>query len=217
MRKILNDENNYWDSYYGHLRKNSSQKMPPSQFAAFCCAELMNKNINFLVDIAAGDGRDTVFFANQGFKVFALDKSKKAIKLLNDEFMNHPDVQVLEIDATKDKLPQSSNFDLPHAYYARFFLHTLEENYLIKFFNNLSKSMKSSDYFFAEYRNEKDKNLTKETPEHFRKFYKSMFIKSLADKNGFDCIYEVEGKGFSKWKNDDANISRQIFIKKAEF
>ena len=47
--------------------------------------------------------------------------------------MNHPDVQVLEIDATKDKLPQSSNFDLPHAYYARFFLHVLEKNYLIKF------------------------------------------------------------------------------------
>ena len=35
--------------------------MPPSQFAAFCCAELMNNDINFLVDIAAGDGRDTIF------------------------------------------------------------------------------------------------------------------------------------------------------------
>ena len=139
MRKILNDENNYWDNYYGHLRKNTSQKMPPSQFAAFCCAELMNKDINFLVDIAAGDGRDTIFFANQGFKVFALDKSSKAVKLLSDQFMKHPDVQVLEMDATKDKLPQSANFDFPHAYYARFFLHALEENYLIKFFNNLSK------------------------------------------------------------------------------
>ena len=76
--------------------------------------------------------------------------------------------------------------------------------------------MKCSDYFLQNIEM-KRQNLHKETPEHFREFYKSRFIKSLADKNGFDCIYEVEGKGFSKWKNDDASISRQIFIKKAEF
>lgn len=216
MRKILNDDSNYWDNYYNHLNKSRTKIMPPSQFAAFCCGELINKDINFLVDIAAGDGRDTIFFANQGFKVFSLDKSCKSVKLLNEESINHPNVEVLKIDATIDKLPQSSNLDLAIAYYARFFIHALEEAYLAKFFINLSRTMKSSDYFFVEYRNEKDKNLHKETPEHFRKFYKSKFIKSLGLKNGLDCIYEVNGKGFSKWKNDDASISRQIFIKKVE-
>ena len=77
--------------------------------------------------------------------------------------------------------------------------------------------MKTSDYLFLEYRNKQDEGLHKETPEHFRKFYDTKFVESIGALSGFECIYEIEGKGFAKWKNDDASISRQIFIKKEEF
>ena len=126
--------------------------------------------------------------------------------------MNHPDVQVLEMDATKDKLPQSQIL-ISHAYYARFFIHALEENYLIKFFSNLSKTMKCSDYFFAEYRTKKTKTYMK-TPEHFRKFYKRSFIKSLP-KNGFKCIYRWRKRFFNGKMMMQALVDK--FLLKAEF
>ena len=73
--------------------------------------------------------------------------------------------------------------------------------------------MRPTNYLFLEYRNEKDIDLAKVTPKHFRNFYKSSFVSSIAARNNLDCIYEVEGQGFAKWKEDDAFITRQIFVK----
>ena len=82
----------YWDYFYKKINKEAWKIMPPSQFAAFCCSEILNKNIKHVVDIASGDGRDSIFFAQQGLKVFALEKSVQAIDLLKKRnFKHHSD------------------------------------------------------------------------------------------------------------------------------
>ena len=75
--------------------------------------------------------------------------------------------------------------------------------------------MRSYDYLFLEYRNIRDKHLEKVMQKHFRKFFESEFVSSVAEKNNLKCNYQVEGKGFAKWKFDDAFVTRQIFIKQA--
>ena len=42
----------YWDDFYRTVENGQEQFMPPSQFAAFCCSELKNKNIVNLQEIA---------------------------------------------------------------------------------------------------------------------------------------------------------------------
>lgn len=205
-------EENYWDNFYSFIEKTDN-KMPPSQFAAFCRLELVHLNINQLIEIAAGEGRDSIFFASQGIQTIALDKSSEAVNFLKKRISHNKNVLILKIDAVNEDLPTPKFKDQACAYYARFFLHTLEENHLIKFFEKLSSSMKKNDVFFTEYRDDNDENLEKTMPDHFRKFYTSHFVNKLANQNRMKCIYEISGKGFAKWGIEDAFVTRQVFIK----
>lgn len=210
---MLDKKNNYWNKFYKSLKITDKHRMPPSQFASFCRIEMMNLKINEVVEIASGDGRDAIFFAQEGINVYASDKSSSAINLLKKNTSHLKNINIKKIDITKGVFQKRSVSKIACAYYARFFLHVLNETELKKFFKTLSKNMKINDYFFTEYRNEKDKTLKKVTEKHFRKFYNPDFISSVARKNNLRCIYEVEGRGFAKWKEDDAFVSRQIYIK----
>jgi tellurite methyltransferase len=203
----------YWDEYYGALKSSNEGHMPPSQFAAFCRAELMQLNIYQLTEIASGDGRDSIFFAQQGLHIVALDKSVNAVDLLKNKASLYKRLSVEKIDVVDGIFPAPDFQDSACAYYARFFIHTLDEKQLFRFFKNLSKAMGQSDYFFTEYRNDKDETLDKATSNHFRKFYKANYVTAIANENNFKCIYEIEGQGFAKWNVDDAFVTRQIYIK----
>ena len=207
-------ENTYWNNFYKKISEASLSPMPPSQFAAFCCSELRNKGVKTIVDIASGDGRDSIFFAEQGFHVHAFDKSKEAVEFLRNKLKKTPNIEFFEHDVIKNSIPDITEKQFNRAFYARFFIHVLEHSDLKIFLNNLSGGMRPNDYLFVEYRNEKDIDLAKVTPKHYRNFYKSSFVSSIAARNNLDCIYEVEGQGFAKWKEDDAFITRQVFIKR---
>ena len=206
----------YWDDFYESLSDSLTGVMPPSQFAAFCRVELLELNINQLIDIAAGDGRDSIFFALQGVHTLALDSSINAVNLISEKVFDSKHLKVTKIDAVDGRFPKPTDANLACAYYARFFIQTLDETQLRRFLSNLSKAMKKNDYFFIEYRNDKDEALDKVMPHHFRKFYKTDFVSALAYENKLKCIYEVEGRGFAKWRFDDAFVTRQIFIKHEE-
>ena len=208
-------KNKYWDKYYGNIKDSAEDYMPPSQFAAFCRTEVIQLKINQIIEIASGDGRDSIFFADQGLNILAIDKSANAVKLLKNKASLKSNLSVARIDAVNESLPIAMDTDRACAYYARFFIHTLDEEELSKFFENIAKVMRSSDYLFLEYRNIRDENLAKVMPKHFRKFFESEFVNSVAEKNNLECYYQVEGKGFAKWKFDDAFVTRQIFVKQA--
>ena len=212
MTKHSLKKNSYWNNFYKRMGRGSSQPMPPSQFAAFCAAELGNR-IKIIVDIAFGDGRDTLFFAQQGFQVFAFEKSSAAVNLLSERVSALGQIAVSELDVVNGKIDLELNQGTQVAYYSRFFLHTLTKQELTKFFENISTVMKENDYLFVEYRNEIDAKLKKVTEDHFRAFYSSSYVLKLAVKCQLSRIYEVEGVGFAKWKEDDASVTRQIFVK----
>ena len=54
----------YWEKFYQDLKLDGI-KMPPSQFAAFCKSEFLHLGLEFVVEIAAGDGRDSIFFRSK--------------------------------------------------------------------------------------------------------------------------------------------------------
>ena len=54
--KMISVRNSYWNNYYEKIQTSKSYTSPPSQFAAFCLGELSAANIDFIVDIASGDG-----------------------------------------------------------------------------------------------------------------------------------------------------------------
>jgi SAM-dependent methyltransferase len=55
----------------------------PSNFALLCFNHMKSNNVKKVLELGAGHGRDTVFFASNGIQVHALDYSEVAIKILN--------------------------------------------------------------------------------------------------------------------------------------
>tara|TARA_B100001094_G_C18144035_1_gene779583 strand:+ start:392 stop:1033 length:642 start_codon:yes stop_codon:yes gene_type:complete len=212
---MQDNKSKYWDNYYGNIKDVDNDDMPPSQFAAFCRTEVIQLKINQIIEIASGDGRDCIFFADQGLQVLATDNSTNAVELLKNKASLRENLSVAKVDAVSESLPEAFFSDQACAYYARFFIHTLEEEKLKEFFKNIAKVMRESDYLFLEYRNLMDENLEKVMPKHFRKFFETEFVTSVAKENGLKCNYQVEGRGFAKWKADDAFVTRQIFVKQA--
>ena len=60
----------------------------------------------------------------------------------------------------------------------------------------------------------KDKKKNKIFRSHYRNFLNPTTIKKLFSLNSFRLIYSIQGRGFAKYKNEDAHVVRQIFEKK---
>jgi hypothetical protein len=57
----------------------------PSNFALLCFNHVKANNAKKILELGAGHGRDTIFFASNGIEVDALDYSSVAIDILNNE------------------------------------------------------------------------------------------------------------------------------------
>src|SRR2546425_12218387 len=55
-----------------------------SNFALLCFNHMKMNNVNRILELGAGHGRDTRFFASNGIEVEAVDYSVVAIELLNN-------------------------------------------------------------------------------------------------------------------------------------
>ena len=63
----------YWDHYY----EGRASASIPSQFAVFLCDYLQpTQNV---IEFGCGNGRDSFFFASQGYRLLGLDASGQAI------------------------------------------------------------------------------------------------------------------------------------------
>jgi cyclopropane fatty-acyl-phospholipid synthase-like methyltransferase len=55
----------------------------PSNFALLCFNHMKTNNVNKVLELGAGHGRDTIFFASDGIEVEALDHSVIAVGILD--------------------------------------------------------------------------------------------------------------------------------------
>jgi len=205
----------YWDIAYSDVLSEIPQSFP-SQFAAFCVGEIASLGSHKIIDLACGNGRDTLFFAQQGFDVLAIEKSHAAIRKLSRLIHHLENVQVSIADLVNDEVPSSQVRATKCTYYSRFFIHTLHAPEIDIFMGNLAANMKAGELFMTEYRNEHDALKFKKFDNHFRAFHSSRFVADTASKHGLECRYTTEGIGLAKWHDEDPSVTRQIFIKTGE-
>ena len=82
-KEILNQQSQHWE-------KNFSSKpemfgLEPSEPAKKSLKLFKEKNINKIIELGAGLGRDTIFFAKNYIHVTALDYSSSGIKVINEK------------------------------------------------------------------------------------------------------------------------------------
>jgi len=77
-QKILDQQSQHWDDNF--LSKPEMFGLEPSVAATKAVKSFQDKNIKSIVELGAGLGRDTIFFAKKSINVNALDYSKTSIE-----------------------------------------------------------------------------------------------------------------------------------------
>ena len=110
MKNInLNNQEEYWETNYTNKPKMFG--LTPSFAAEKALKVFKKKNISSIIELGAGLGRDTIFFAKNNIKVEALDYSETAVKSIKKkikEFNLTKFVSAKVFDVRK-KLPFKNN------------------------------------------------------------------------------------------------------------
>ena len=208
----MKNNKDYWDKFYSGI---DSKLVIPSQFAAFVAMEY-SENVNTILDIGCGNGRDSIFFSSLGFEVVGVDASNKAIEQVKKNSKSSAKFFVGNISdkALGDLLKKNINSRGKNLIYSRFFLHAITDKLEEDFWNLVDSLSSKGDFMALEFRTEKDQKLTKSTPEHYRRFVSTEKVINNATNISFKCDYQIEGFGYAKYKNDNAYVSRMLLEKK---
>jgi SAM-dependent methyltransferase len=198
----------YWNRAYEVL----DLPRVPSQFAAFVANEVSRDTT--IIDLGCGNGKDVFFFKSLGFKAIGVDASKSAIEYCNkegasaDELVKH---LFIHSDVVEYLREIGNNEFSPVCFYSRFLYHSLDDIQAIQFIRELAICIyKNKCNAYLEFRSFADINGTKITPDHFRRFETSEMFSKKCDQYGLSISYLVEGRGFAKWRDDDAIVIRAV-------
>ena len=85
-QKKLDQQSQHWEKNFSN--KPEMFGLEPSEPAKKSLKLFQEKNINKIVELGAGLGRDTIFFAKNSIHVSALDYSVSGIKIINEKAAN---------------------------------------------------------------------------------------------------------------------------------
>ncbi|MCH5248463.1 MAG: adenylyl-sulfate kinase [Lachnospiraceae bacterium] len=216
----FNKDTSYWNTYYqqkpGILNECSS-------FAREMMNMINSSNTSdgarYLLDLGCGNGRDSVFFADNDLHVIGIDASNVAIEMLQQEHEANDFLEFICDDfVTADVL-----FQRKYDYcYSRFTLHAINEKQEEQLINNVYKALKKDGLFMIEVRTIHDTiygkgELVEKNAyiynEHYRRFIDPEEITKKVIQKGFSVVYSEEGSGFSKTETDDPVLLRLVLKK----
>ena len=105
----LNNQEEYWETNYTNKPKMFG--LTPSFAAEEALKVFKKKNISNIVELGAGLGRDTIFFAKNNIKVEALDYSKTAVMSIRKKIkeLNLSKFVTAKVFDVRKKLPFKNN------------------------------------------------------------------------------------------------------------
>ena len=86
-KKILDQQSQYWEKNF--LSKPEMFGLDPSKAAINTLKIFKKEKIKKIIELGAGLGRDTIFFAKNSIRVSALDYSSTAIKIINKKVLEN--------------------------------------------------------------------------------------------------------------------------------
>lgn len=168
-----------WDKVYNSDRSFFGDQ--PSNFALLCLNHMKANNVQRILELGAGHGRDTVFFASNGVEVEALDYSTVAIELL-DKIAKEGGLPIrLRLLDVKGPLPyQDSYFDAVYSHMLLNMRFTFEQLHFI--LSEIRRGLKPRGLNFFSVRNQNDSSYGKGVEVD----------KEIYDINGFQIRFFTE-------------------------
>jgi len=202
----------WWSFYFG--RPQEAVPTEPSPFARWVRdREPADASI---VDIGAGTGRDSLWFARQGHDVLGLDYIPAATERAGNtaaaqdlparfKTVNLYDIrQVLAIGG------ELAHRDTPPTLYGRFLIHALEDEGRHNLWRVASMSLRRGGRFYLEFRTGLDAGKEHEFGEHFRKYLEPETVIAEIEARGGQVEHCEAGHGLAVHKNEDPHVCRLV-------
>ena len=204
----------YWEKYYAQ----QNAELKPSLFARYIRDEVIKEHKS-IIDLGCGNGRDSIYFANENFDVIAVDQVSNAIKFLKNRYIQLKNIAFECADFTN--LDNARKFDIV---YSRFTIHSITEQQESRVVAWAFQNLNLNGKFCIEVRGQKNEIFEKGIPvenqpnafiydEHYRRFLNfENFVEKLKSI-GFTIDFAAESKGFAPFNGKDETFIRIIAIK----
>jgi hypothetical protein len=205
----LRTNRKFWDAFYARSGRNLPTQ--PTPFARWVAEHYPSTRP--LVDLGAGNLRDSRWFAKQGrSEVLAVDYSGGAMRLgpkpgkrIQRELVNLNDTRHLMSLGVR-----LSRSEPPVDLYGRFLLNTLDEDGLSNVLRLASMSLRRSGHLFLEFRTTQDARRRKAFPNKKRVFLDPDDVARLIEEAGGTVLYRHAGLGLAKYKDEDPHVCRIV-------
>jgi len=193
----------YWDKFYN---TGTFRELTPSPFAEYVVRTETSVSKfarpRTLLDLGAGNCRDSIYFSSKGFIVSAVDKSLPKI-------VSHPGLTFKREDLLKTPL---TGYDI---IYLRFVVHAISEYDLDKLITKLAKLSKETRIYIETrsitgvLEGEKAETFLKLSvgDAHFRMLYSQPYLERKFEKL-FTLHSSEHATGFAPYQNEDPFIIR---------
>jgi SAM-dependent methyltransferase len=199
-------EKNYWNEFYSE--KKALVPSNPSRFAIL--TKDLVPSTSVLIDFGCGNGRDSIYFSEHMYKVYAIDASQEATRIVGSSELHNITQLLGSTEVLGDLLKSLNDTSAPIVLYARFLLHAIDdetENSLLKIMHKFKHKL---HYICLEYRTIEDSQLTKEFGEHFRRYINHESLIASLKNLGFSIYSTSKGRGFSIYGSDDPYLGRIV-------
>jgi len=198
----------YWENYY----RKHSRPDAPSLFAEFVLGHYLKPGAR-LIEMGCGNGRDSVFFAQNGISVCGVDQVDGEVAFLNDTYAQ-VGLSFMVGDFTRLNIEEV--FD---CVYSRFTLHSVSEEDEARVLGWAHKNLSAGGVLCVEIRSINDPKLQHGeriseneniVDGHYRRYVDlPKFRQKLIDLD-FDIIFSEESPGFAPYKGEDPPVIRIV-------
>jgi ubiquinone/menaquinone biosynthesis C-methylase UbiE len=191
-----------WEKLY---EKKNRYGTEPCQFA-IKSLELMKKiKGNKILELGCGEGKDSIFFAKNGYEIFSLDCSEKAIKSFEENIVKN-NVQKLVhpilYDISKPLKFDDKTFDIVFAHLS---LHYFDDKITTKIFTEIRRVLKVGGFLFVRVKSTEDqlygkgKKIEEDMFEfgHMRHFFSEEYL--ISKTRGFKILSVAQIKEKSEY------------------
>lgn len=203
-------DRDYWNSIYE--KKTITEE--PSPFAKSIVSDMKTRGVDVL-ELGCGNGRDSLFFAREGFRVTGIDASDLSIHRLKRIVLN-TNTRFICDDFVKCEAIYSVLYD---TIYSRFTLHAINESQETELLTNCVRALKPNGRLYIEARSKKDDlfglgvQIDRDAyvyNGHYRRFICMENLMKKMTSLGLRIVSADESRGFSKTSDQDPVLIRIV-------
>lgn len=201
----------YWENYYN----KQNTELVPSLFAQYV-ADILGGRQAEIIELGCGNGRDSVFFANKGHLVDAVDQCYSEICFLMKQYqsLDNLDFRCDDFTDMTDDLP----YDMV---YSRFTLHSISKEQQTNTLQWAFRNLKKGGRLCIEVRGQRNEIYKLGEPveneenafiynNHYRRFLKFEDLCEELKNIGFKLDFAAEDKDFAPFNGQNETYIRVI-------